>query len=177
MAGQTPARVVIAKITTVFGVKGWVKIHSFTQPMENFLDYDHCEFRKNGQWQVLEIDQSRVHGKGIVAHLRGVDDREQAREYCGLELSVAADALPALQSDEFYWHQLIGLSVYTTHGDRLLGKVDHLIETGANDVLVVKACQGSIDDRERLVPYLPGQYIDDIDLEAGRLSVAWDPEF
>lgn len=177
MAGETSSRVVVAKITTVYGVKGWVKIHSFTQPMQNFLEYGHCQVRKNGHWQELEIDQSRIHGKGIVAHISGVDDREQARDYCGLELSVAVDELPALQDDEFYWHQLVGLAVYTSRDQQLLGKVDHLIETGANDVLVVKPCKGSIDDRERLIPYLPGQYIGAIELDEGRLTAEWDPEF
>ena len=104
-----------------------------------------------------------------------MDDRELAREYSGLELAVAADQLPALADDEYYWHQLVSLKVYAQ--EQLLGAVDHLIETGANDVLVVKPCQGSIDQRERLIPYLPGDFVQNIDLHAGTMQVDWDPEF
>ena len=89
--------------------------------------------------------------------------------------SWAEMAESALADDEYYWHQLVSLKVYAQ--EQLLGAVDHLIETGANDVLVVKPCQGSIDQRERLIPYLPGDFVQNIDLHAGTMQVDWDPEF
>jgi 16S rRNA processing protein RimM len=93
---------------------------------------------------------------------------------------VSADALPELEADEFYWHQLEGLKVYSSYSTEdapvLLGEVSHLLETGANDVLVVKACKGSIDNKERLLPYRP-EVIENIDLAAGRIDSLWDPEF
>ncbi|WP_372864717.1 ribosome maturation factor RimM [Spongiibacter sp.] len=171
----SPEPVVVAKISTVYGVKGWVKIHSFTDPIENFLGFSGYLLNKAGRWQEVEIDECRRHGKGIVAHLQGVDDRELARQYCGLELGVTADQLPALSDDEFYWHQLVGLQVFAN--GQLLGEIDHLIETGANDVLVVRPCEGSLDDRERLIPYLPGDFVQNIDLQGGAIQVDWDPEF
>ena len=167
--------VVVAKISTVYGVKGWVKIHAFTDPIDNFLGFEQLLLRRGRHWQEIEFDERRRHGKGIVAHIRGVDDREQAREYGGLELGVPAMQLPTLPEDEYYWHQLVSLKVYTQ--EQLLGAVDHLIETGANDVLVVKPCEGSIDQRERLIPYLPGNFVQSIDLQAGTMQVDWDPEF
>ncbi|WP_374973700.1 ribosome maturation factor RimM [Spongiibacter marinus] len=167
--------VVIAKISTVYGVKGWVKIHSFTDPLENFLDFSDLRLRQKGQWQKIELDECRRHGKGIVAHIKGVDDREVAREYCGLELGILAEQLPSLAENEFYWHQLVGLKVIAS--GQLLGVVDHMIETGANDVMVVRRCEGSLDDRERLIPYLPGDFVQDIDLQSGTITVDWDPEF
>jgi len=173
-------RVIIAKITAVYGVKGWVKIHSFTDPLSNFFGYSDVYFCKSGKWQRAEFDECRPHGKGIVGHLVGVDGRDAAAAFCGLELAVAGDALPALEEDDFYWHQLIGLKVNTLlpSGEScLLGEVDHLLETGANDVLVVRKCAGSIDDKERLIPYVPGQFVKDIDLDAKVISVDWDPEF
>ncbi|NKI16914.1 ribosome maturation factor RimM [Spongiibacter sp. KMU-166] len=170
--------VVIGKITTVYGVKGWVKVHAFTDPISNFFDYSGFVIRKKGRWQPIEIDESRMHGKGIVAHLQGVDDRELAREYCGLELGIVAETLPALDEGEYYWHELIGLKVYQHDSpEQLLGQVDHLMETGANDVLVLKACEGSIDSRERLIPYVPDQFVRKIDVPNGKMTVDWDPEF
>ena len=83
--------------------------------------------------------------------------------------------LPALGQGEYYWHQLQGLRVESRGS--CLGQVDHLLETGANDVLVVKPCEGSIDSRERLVPWVQGQYVIAVDLEAGVIEVDWDPEF
>jgi 16S rRNA processing protein RimM len=173
-------RLVIAKISAVYGVKGWLKIHSFTDPISNFLGYSDVYFCCSGKWQRAEFDECRPHGKGIVGHLVGVDDRDSAARFCGLELAVSAEVVPRLDADEFYWHQLIGLKVKSllpSGEECLLGEVSHLLETGANDVLVVKKCQGSIDDRERLIPYVPGQFIRDINLETALILVDWDPEF
>ena len=172
--------VVIGRLTAVYGVKGWLKVHSFTEPMDNFLGYRQCFFQRQGQWQPLAIEAGRVHGKGLVVKLRGVDDPETARLYSGCDVAVSTSELPALDDDEFYWHELEGLQVFVDHAERgrlLLGRVDHLMETGANDVLVVQPCEGSIDQRERLLPYLPGQVVLEIDLEAGEMLADWDPEF
>lgn len=178
---EAPANpLVIGRIAAVYGVKGWVKLYSFTEPMENALQYRHCFLKRGGQWQAVEIDQGRPHGKGLVVHLAGVDDREQARALTGCELAVPVEELPALEEGEYYWHQLEGLAVVTGApggGDLLLGRVDHLMDTGANDVLVVRPCEGSIDRRERLIPYVPGQFVLEVDTDAGRIWVDWDPEF
>lgn len=171
--------VVIGRLTAVYGIKGWLKVHSFTEPMDNFLGYRNCYIQRRGQWQPLEIEAGRVHGKGLVVKLRGVDDPETARGYTGSDVAVEATDMPELDDDEFYWHELEGLRVYADQdGDQvLLGRVDHLMETGANDVLVVKPCEGSIDRRERLLPWLPGQVVLEVDTEAGTLRVDWDPSF
>ena len=171
--------VVIGKITAVYGVKGWVKVHSYTEPMENFFGYRDCYINQGGQYTNLELDAVKRHGKGLIAHIKGVDDRDQAGNYTQALILVPVEALPELEQDEFYWHQLQGLEVITTaaYGEQLLGKVHHLMETGANDVLVVRACQGSIDRQERLIPYLPEQVVKQIDVAAGQISVEWDPEF
>ena len=175
MTDTSPDMLVIGRIGGVYGVKGWVKIRSFTEPQENLLSYENCKIQRRGQWQDIELDAGKVHGKGLIAHLKGVDDRSQAEELKGLEISVPRAELPELTEDEFYWHQLEGLSVYA--GDCLLGQVDHLLETGANDVLVVRACEGSLDKRERLVPWLRGDVVKGVDLAGSRIDVEWDPEF
>lgn len=167
---------VMGKITSVYGVKGWVKVFSYTQPKENLLKYKVWDLRKNGRDQQVKVLQCKVHGNGMVAHLEGYSDRERSKELADSLIMLDVEALPELDSGEFYWHQLEGLKVLTANGV-LLGKVSHLMETGANDVLVIKKCAGSLDAKERLVPYLPEQVVKSVDLESGQLVIDWDPEF
>jgi len=176
---------VVAKITAVYGVKGWVKIHSYTDPIENFMAFRDCYLDSGDQWEPIDFESVKRHGKGLVALIDGVDDREQARSYCQRDIAVSSKEFPRLSGDDFYWHQLPGLAVYST-GDGgvqlLLGRVDHVMATGANDVLVVRPCRGgngadSIDDTERLIPWIKGQVIQRVDLEAGAIQVDWDPAF
>lgn len=176
--------VVIGKITGVFGIRGWLKVHSYTEPRENFLQYPECFIKRGGQWQSVQFAEGKPHGKGLVVRIDGIDDRDQAAAYGQAEVAVQAHQLPPLDEQDFYWHQLEGLLVRVggqepSPGDRapLLGIVDHLIATGANDVLVVKGCSGSIDQRERLIPYLPDQVVQLVDLASGVIWVNWDPEF
>lgn len=172
--------VVIGKITSVYGVKGWVKIHSYTEPMENFMGYQSCYLDQGDQWQPVEFEAVKRHGKGLVALIEGVNDREVARGYCQRDIAIPVTEMPVLGKDDFYWHQLKGLKVFTTNetGDeQLLGEVQEMMETGANDVLVIKKCHGSIDKRERLIPWVPEQVIKTVDIEAGLIRVEWDAEF
>lgn len=172
--------VVIGRLTAVYGVKGWLKVFSYTDPLENFLDYRNCQMYRQGAWQPIVIAEGRLHGKGVVARLDGVVDREIAASFVGCDIAVPLTELPQLAPDEFYWRDLEGLQVVADHPQRgrlLLGRVDHLLETGANDVLVVKGDEHSIDQRERLIPYLPGSVVFDIDLVARSMRVDWDPDF
>ena len=111
-----------------------------------------------------------------MAKLAGVDDREIARQYCGMDIAIEKSLLPELGDGDFYWSQLEKLDVLTESGEKL-GKVSHLIATGSNDVLVVKGNADSIDRKERLIPYLPDQVVKEINLEEGTIRVDWDPEF
>ena len=177
MSGYTSADLTtVGRITTIYGVKGWVKIYSHTEPMESILDYSPWLLKINGQWQPFKIADGKKHGKGLIAKLAGVDDRDVAKQYCGVDIAIEKSLLPKLEEGDFYWSQLEKLDVLTESGVKL-GKVSHLIATGANDVLVVKGKADSIDRRERLIPYLPDQVIKEINLEEGTIRVDWDPEF
>ena len=174
---------VVGKITGCYGVKGWVKIHSYTDPQENFLGFGHWMLQRRGALEPIEFDDGRVQGRGLVAHIVGVDDRTLAEAFRGLEVAVRADSLPDLAEGDYYWSQLQGLEVWCRDDSNpgadesvLLGTVDYLIETGANDVLVVKPSTGSIDQRERLIPYLPGDVVTRVDLDQGVIEVDWFPE-
>jgi 16S rRNA processing protein RimM len=169
----------VGRITAVFGIKGWVKVHSYTEPQENLFEY-HPWFLKTAHGvKQVEIDDARSHGDAFVAHIVGVDDRNLAMEYTAVDIAIERDQLADLDEGEYYWDQLQGLSVYTQfNGERQrLGVVSKLFETGANDVLVVQGDARSIDQRERLVPYVPEQFVLSVDLDAREILVDWDPEF
>jgi len=160
--------VALGYISAVHGIKGWVKIHSWTRPMEAILEYQPWLLGEDKS--PVKLVDGRKQGKGLVALLPGVEDREQAITLVGTQIFVGRDQLPATAADEYYWSDLLGLEVHTTSGE-ILGRVEKLMETGANDVLVI---QGK---REHLVPFVQGQYVIHVDLEAGRIEVDWDPEF
>jgi 16S rRNA processing protein RimM len=172
-----PARdlIVLGKIYSVHGVRGEVKVYSFTDPLDNLLDYPHWTLRRDGEVRQVEVASGRVQAKALVVKLKGLDDREVARSFAGFDICVERSLLPALDAGEYYWYQLEGLRVIDQQG-RLLGVVDHLLETGANDVLVVRACAGSLDDRERLLPYT-AQCVQSVDLPVGEMHVDWDADF
>lgn len=167
--------IVLGKITSVHGVRGEVKIYSFTDPIDNLLDYNPWTLKRDGEVKQVELVSGRLQGKVLVAKLKGLDDREVARTFAGFDICVPRALLPDLDDGEFYWHQLEGLKVIDLQG-QLLGRLDHLLETGSNDVMVVKPCPGSLDDRERLLPYTE-QCVQQIDLVAGEMRVDWDADF
>lgn len=167
LGGQS--RVVLGRVAGVFGVKGWVRILSETDPREGILRY--APWFVGTEAQPRRVREGRAHGKGLVAKLDGCDDRDQAALLVGQEISVTRDRLPPASADEFYWIDLEGLAVATCGGVDL-GRVDHLFSTGANDVLVVNGA-----DRERLLPFVWDAVVKDVDFALGRILVDWDPEF
>jgi 16S rRNA processing protein RimM len=167
---------VLAKIGKAHGIKGWVRIISFTSPIENIFDYSHFIASRDGETRAIEIDQYKAQTAGFLGHVKGVDTPEQAKELAGMALSVSVAVLPQLAQDEVYWYQLEGLAVINQHKE-LLGVVGSLIETGSNDVLIVKPSADSIDDRERLIPFRRGATVSGVDLTAGTLSVIWDADY
>jgi 16S rRNA processing protein RimM len=158
-------------VSGVFGVKGWVKIFSFTEPRENILRYSPWLLQKNNQIQEIKVLGGRRQGDSVVAELQNVADRDDAALLIGAEILIRKQQLPALEPDEYYWADLVGLNVENKDGVKL-GKVDHLLETGANDVLVV------VDgETERLIPFLQGQTILKVELDDRLICVDWDADF
>lgn len=179
VSGSLESHFVIGEIAGVYGVKGWVKVKSFTQPADNILKYLPWQVKAGEELRDLDVDAHQLRSQGLLIHVRGIDDRDGASGLVRELLYAPTDALPELSADEFYWQQLLGLVVISVYGGREipLGKVASLFETGANDVLVVQGDNGSIDKSERLIPYVPGQFVQRIDLDAGIIWVDWDPEF
>ena len=169
----------VGRITSVFGIKGWVKIHSQTEPPENIFNYQPWYLKTSHGVKPIELAQWRAHGKGFVAQVVGIDDRNAAELLCPVDIAVEKDLLAELEDGEFYWHQLEGLRVISRFSDQSsdLGKVKKILPTGANDVLVVVGDEQSIDQSERLIPYVPDQFVTDINITEGVIHVEWDPEF
>jgi 16S rRNA processing protein RimM len=166
-----PRCVLLGKVVGVFGVQGEVKLESFTHPRRQIFKYRPWILKSAAGEREIAAASGREQGKGLVARLPGIDDRDAAAALIGGEIWVLRSALPRLKADEVYWTDLEGLAVVTTQGVSL-GTVSHLFETGANDVLVARD-----GERERLIPYVLEQYVKSVDLDAGRVVVDWDPEF
>src|SRR5690606_24258731 len=141
-SAQAPL-LILGKIVSVHGIRGAVKVYSHTQPLDNVLNYPVLILRKGQEQRQLSVISGRLQGRVVVAQLQGVRARNEALELVDWAICVPESRLPAWPEGEYYWRRLDGLQVVTLDG-QLLGRVDHLLETGANDVLVVKPCAGSI---------------------------------
>lgn len=167
---SAPGLINVGEISGVFGVKGWVKIFSFTERRENVLRYSPWLLSKNGETKPIKVLDGALQGRSVVAKLEGIEDRDQAAALMGWQIFISQEQLPKAAADEYYWSDLIGLEVENLEGVRL-GQVESLMETGANDVVIVKG------ERERAIPFLQGQSIIRIDLDARQMVVDWDPDF
>lgn len=165
----SPAKqVILGHIAGVHGIKGWVKIHSYTDPRDAIFDYQPWLLGDSGTATV--VLEGKVSGKMLLAHLQDVNTRDEADALSGQQIAVGRNMLPPLQDSEFYWSDLVGLKVLNQDGT-VLGQIRDMLATGANDVMVVSG------DRERLVPFVMDVYVSQVDLDQGFVKVDWDPEF
>lgn len=160
----------VGEIVGAFGVLGWVKIRSYTDPPANILKYTPWALGSSEAARSAKLVEGRPQGVAVVARLEGVEDRDQAIALKGTRILVPRQCFPDASPGTYYWADLIGLDVVTVAGVAL-GKVRGLLETGANDVLDVKG------DRDRLIPFVVGEFVKNVDLAESRITVDWDPEF
>ena len=160
----------LGRIVGLFGIHGWLKIDSYTQPRENILNYQPWVITLKGKQQNVTVANSEIHSKGLVVQFVGYESMEAARALLKARIYVEREQLPELSEGQYYWADLEGLEVKTVEGVSL-GKVAYLFATPANDVLVVKG------DKERFIPYLPRQVVKHVDLSKKVMTVDWDPEF
>lgn len=160
--------VLLGHISGVHGVRGWVKVHSLTEPREAIFEYQ--PWLLGEAQEPVRVSEGKKHGNRLIARIEGVDDREAAEELIDVPIAVKRGQLPKTEAGRYYWTDLVGLTVRLEDG-RELGTVERLLATGANDVLVVRG------ERERLVPFVVGPYVKKVDLENGAIVVDWDPDF
>jgi len=159
----------MGRVVGLFGVRGWVKVYSHTREKADLLQYPIWLLNGAEGWREYTVAESREQGPGLVAHLAGIEDRDEASRLVGADIAVRQAELPPPPPGEYYWAQLEGMRVVNEVGIEL-GRVSHLLETGANDVMVVRG------ERERLLPYI-SSVVKKVDLVAGEIHVDWDADF
>lgn len=172
MAGRDGADplIPVGRLGGPHGIRGFLRVESWTRPAESILEFPFWYLEIEGEQRRHDLDETFVRSGRLLARLAGVTDRTTAAALRHVGIAIPRSQLPPLAEGEWYWADLIGLTVETADGI-VLGRVDHLLETGANDVLVVRG------DRERLIPWIPGRVVREVDTARGRLTVDWDPAF
>lgn len=183
-----PTMVPVGTVGRAYGVRGWVRVRSDMDPPEDLLRHDAWLLERAGRWKPVAVRSARAHGGAFVARLDGIEDRDAAAALAGTRLGLPRDALPALDDGQHYWVDLIGLEVLDEAGESL-GVVREMIETGANDVMVVRPGRPSSSSvsvpglnpasgpgPDRLIPFLTGDVVREVDLDAGRIRVSWRDE-
>ncbi len=167
VAGENPADrwIVLGKIGSAFGVQGWVRITSYTDPPDNILDYDRWYLRRAGQWQEVEVEDGRMTAKGVQVKLAGIETPEAARLQVGVEIGVPRGDLPPTAPGEYYWSDLEGLEAVTPSGESL-GRVDHFRSTPGGDIAVIRGT------REHWIPFVKDRIVK-VDLDAKRIVFDW----
>ena len=160
----------VGEVVGAFGVRGWVRVRSYTDPPENILGYSPWVIEGSESTTEFRVLGGRRHGQGAVAQLKGIADRDQAAALKNSVISVPRSTFPPLAEDHYYWTDLIGLEVLTPAGVPL-GKITGVMETGANDVMEVRG------GRDHLIPFVIGEFVKEVRLNSGFIVVDWDPEF
>ena len=162
--------IVMAKLSSPYGVKGWVKIFSFTEKLDSLLAYKKFFLSKDQKnWLEKEVKEIKLHGKSIIVKFLEIDSRSEAENLKNYLIGVSKDLLPKLNKGQYYWNELIGFEVLNLKNISF-GNVDTFIETGANDVIVVRG------DKERLIPYTSNTVLK-VDTGGEKIIVDWDEEF
>lgn len=166
----------IGKFGAAYGIKGWIKIHCYTENAENLFEYKLLSMQSKGLSQEVKIAKWKHHNNGYIAKIVGYDVREDVQALVGMALFIDESLLPKLE-DDYYWRDLIGCQIQTESGYHL-GKVTEMIETGSNDVLVVKAnANDAFGKKERLIPFIIEQVILNVDISEKLIQVNWDADF
>lgn len=173
---QQSEQIVVGRLGAVYGVKGWLKVQSFTDDPESIFEYSPWLLSQKTERE-MKVVEWRRHNNGLIARLEGISDRDEAARLTGADICITADELPALADDEFYWRDLIGMRVVNTKGYDM-GVVEQIMPTASNDVLVVKAnSNDGFGKSERLIPFIQSEYVTAVDKEAKQIQVEWPSDF
>jgi 16S rRNA processing protein RimM len=168
MTETTAKHIVVGKLGAAYGINGWIKVQTYTEFGANILEYSPWYLSEpDNSWTAVTLEDSKPHGNGIIVKFPNIETPEEVRLWTGRTISILRSQLPALDQHEYYWSDLEGLTVINQRGETL-GKVVYLIETGANDVLVVKG------EKEHAIPYLPGNVVMSVDLAKKEIHVDWE---
>ncbi len=159
--------VLLGKVVGTHGIKGQLRVASFSGESDTFLSLDRVILKDlSGKEELFDVSAAAAHGRKILLTLKGMGSINQVETLVGRELYVRRNQLPPLAEDEFYWFDLIGLKVVTDDGMEL-GRLESIMETGSNDVYVVR----SADKKEYLIPAIE-DVVSSIDLDSGVMTVS-----
>lgn len=167
----------VGKLGSTYGIRGWLRIYSSTEEAESIFDYQPWFLKIKNQWVPTELENWRYHNNDLIVKLKGVEDREHAQTLANIEIGVDFAVFPTLEEGDYYWHDLIGCQVINLQNYEM-GTVSEMMETGSNDVLVVKAqMKDAFGKQERLIPFLYEQVVKRVDLNTKTILVDWDAGF
>ena len=164
-------KIYLGKITGVHGIKGWLKIQSFSSPPENILNYPSWIINNQGEEELYSIEQGRKQNNKIVVKLEKIDDRNTAESLINSKIQIQRSDLPKLSNENYYWSDLVGLSVLNSE-ETVIGKIESLIETGANDVMVII----TLKDERILIPFVMHEIIKEVNVELNYIKIDWSIE-
>ena len=168
---------VVGKLGSTYGIRGWLRVYSSTEYAESIFDYQPWFLKIKGQWQPTELESWKHHNHELIAKLKNVNDRETAQSLANIEIGVDLSVFPQLEEGDYYWHDLIGCNVVNLEG-YAMGTVTEMMETGSNDVFVVRAnSKDAFGKQERLIPFLYEQVVKRVDLTTKTIEVDWDAGF
>ena len=168
---------VVGKLGSTYGIRGWLRVYSSTEYAESIFDYQPWFLKIKGQWQPTELESWKHHNHELIAKLKNVNDRETAQSLANVEIGVDLSVFPKLEEGDYYWHDLIGCNVVNLEG-YAMGTVTEMMETGSNDVFVVRAnSKDAFGKQERLIPFLYEQVVKRVDLTTKIIEVDWDAGF
>lgn len=170
---EIKSQIIVGRLGGAHGVRGWLKIMSYTRPKENIFTYSPWLIYLNDKWQEIGIEASRQRGERLLVKISGIENPEDARVYMNCDLAITHEQLPVLDEGEYYWRDLIGLDVRNQDGINL-GKIRKVTETGANDVLVINGA--GENKKSILIPLVMDVYVKQVDLIARTIVVDWQIE-
>ena len=158
--------VIVGSIGSPYGIKGWVKISSFTEPRTNILSYRPWLVGGERTWQPYEPITLKEHGPGFLASFSEINDRNEASRLTGLQIAVDRSLLPEVGENEYYWRDLSGLEIFDQN-KTYLGVLARLIDIGPHAVMVVND-----DEEEILIPFV-AKHVLNVDFDEKRIDVSW----
>ena len=161
-------KIYLGKISGVHGIKGWLKIHSFSSPPENILNYPKWIINNQGEEECYSVEQGRKQNNKIVVKLEKIDDRNTAESLINSKIQILRSDLPKLSNENYYWSDLVGLSVLNSE-ETVIGKIESLIETTANDIMVINTSK----NERVLVPFVMHEIIKEVNLELNYVKIDW----
>ena len=166
---QQSKKVIVGRLGAAFGVRGQLKVNSYTDPITNILDYPHWQVQHQGTWQPLPLESKKKQGNTIVIKMKGIDDRDIAKAYTNDLIGIEHTDLPPAPAGEYYWSDLEGCTVHNTE-KVVLGTIVEMRDTGANDIMVIEG------ERRHLIPFIP-DILQSVDLDQQLIIVDWDDDF